>query len=550
MAHHLRSFGLVGTLAWMLLLGLAAPGSPADGFQGFGAGTPGGAGGTVVRVTNLNDAGPGSLRDALAGGHRTIVFDVAGEIVLSSYISVQGAYVTVEGLTAPAPGITLRNAGLVIRGTRGAHDMIVRGIRVRGAPLDGIQIAYGAYNVVIDHVSVHGSGDGDLDITEGSHDVTVSWSIFAEPASGKTMLIKYNPARISLHHNLYVRGFSRNPQVRVDDAGTPAADTTVDMRNNVVWDWGGGFGTLVWYGPRVNVVGNIFGSPSSTTASQQSKGLIVCRGDCDGGNPASFAWAYVEGNLSGHPIPFDINSRGTVDQPFPAPPVDTQDTCTAATLVLAGAGVRPLDPIDAVYLQGVALPCTAGPIPDPTPDPGPDPTPDPSGATSATITVSGLEDDAFEYLPTGGVATLNAKLLVGHDYLVALRFAGPQIPRGARIESAALALYAAASEGGALRLEYRAEAADDSAPLHAEALALSQRPLGAPSVVDVPAAWVAGRYNASPDLAAIIQDVVSRPGWEPGNSITILVRDAGSPYVRRVGTVEIGAPAVLTVTFR
>ena len=135
-------------------------------YQGFGATTPGGAGSTVVHVTNLNDSGPGSLREALSQGNRTVVFDVSGDIVLQDYLYVRGAFITIDGFTAPAPGITLRNRGLVIRGSRGAHDVIVRGIRVRNSPLDGIQVSYGAYNVVIDHVSVHGSGDGNLDITE------------------------------------------------------------------------------------------------------------------------------------------------------------------------------------------------------------------------------------------------------------------------------------------------------------------------------------------------------------------------------------------------
>ena len=213
-------------LARVLVLERAAPGlGPVRGsprpsptpHQGFGATTPGGAGAAVVRVTNLNDAGKGSLRAALHQGNRTIVFDVAGEIALSTHLYVGGAFVTIDGLSAPPPGITLRGHGLIIRGNRGAHDVIVRGIRVRDSAIDGIQVAYGAYNVLIDRVSVAGSSDGNIDITE-SHDVTVSWSIIGN--NKKSMLIKYNPARITLHHNVLVGSLERSPQVRIDDTET------------------------------------------------------------------------------------------------------------------------------------------------------------------------------------------------------------------------------------------------------------------------------------------------------------------------------------------
>ena len=67
--------------------------------------------------------------------------------------------------------------------------MIVRGIRVRAAAVDGINVIKGAYNVLIDHVSIHGSADGNLDIGTGAHDVTVSWSILS--GIHTNMLIKY-----------------------------------------------------------------------------------------------------------------------------------------------------------------------------------------------------------------------------------------------------------------------------------------------------------------------------------------------------------------------
>jgi subtilase family serine protease len=326
----------------------------APGYEGFGASTPGGSAGSVVHVTTLADAGPGSLRAAVAEGNRTVVFDVAGTIELANPLYVNGAFITVDGFTAPAPGITLRGEALVIRGNHGAHDVIVRGLRVRDAPLDGIQVAYGAYNVLIDHVSVSGSGDGNLDITEDSHDVTVSWSILAAPASDKNMLIKYGASRLSLHHNLFAHSEQRNPVVSTDDAGTPATDTTADIRNNVIWDWGLGVGIMIFKGAQANVVANFTASPASGP-SDQAQGVVVCDLNCNGDFTA-LSLAYVSGNLNGNPLlAVDMNAEGNVLDAFPAPAVTTQNAYTAAQAVLAQAGARPLDAVDEQILAGIAL---------------------------------------------------------------------------------------------------------------------------------------------------------------------------------------------------
>lgn len=312
----------------------------AQSYQGFGATTPGGSGGTAVHVTNLNDSGPGSLREALTRGNRTVVFDVGGEINLTSAIRITGAFITIDGFTASSPGVTLRGAGLSLHGTKGAHDVIIRGIRIRNATAttstDGITIAYGAYNIIVDHVSISGSIDENIDISEGSHDVTVSWSILG--GNGKNMLIKYQPSRVTLHHNLFIESVTRNPQVRIDNAGTPATDTTLDMRNNIVWDWSG-YGTLVWYGPRANIVNNYYSSSNSAIQ-------------------VSSARAYVQGNVSADKI--DVNRQGNETSSFPAPFVDTQDACTAQNLILATVGVRPLDSVDQQYLSRItAASCSA-----------------------------------------------------------------------------------------------------------------------------------------------------------------------------------------------
>src|SRR5262245_49587074 len=160
---HLRVYQIAPGIAvlWALLQCLFAM---AQAYEGFGSTTNGGTGQPVYRVTNLSDGGTGSLRDALSQGSRYIIFDVAGDIALTSDLWVKGPYVTIDGTTAPAPGITLKNRALLIHGTKGAHDIIVRGIRSRNATGcdtcsstgTGIGIGNDAYNVVIDQVSVQG----------------------------------------------------------------------------------------------------------------------------------------------------------------------------------------------------------------------------------------------------------------------------------------------------------------------------------------------------------------------------------------------------------
>ncbi len=221
----------------------------------------------------------------------------------------------------------------------------MRGLRVRDAAADGLQIA-AAYNVLIEYVSVDSSGDGNLDITGNARDVTVAWSVLS--GNVKNMLIKYGATRITLHHNVFVESGSRNPQVRMEeDTSVKATETTVDMRNNVIANWIG-YGTLIWYGPWVNVVNNYYGS------SDDAIDVVSAR-------------AYVAGNVAADGA--KIDRVGTEKVPFAAPPVDTTDACSAADAVLKRAGVRPLDDLDRLTLSRVAVNgCAPGSTPTLTVD--------------------------------------------------------------------------------------------------------------------------------------------------------------------------------------
>ena len=102
------------------------------GAEGYGRFARGGRGGVVVKVTNLNDTGPGSLRDAIEGsyGSRTVVFDVSGLLTLQDDIILSGdrPYITIAGQTAPGKGICVKRQQFAMSGAR---DSIIRFMRMR-----------------------------------------------------------------------------------------------------------------------------------------------------------------------------------------------------------------------------------------------------------------------------------------------------------------------------------------------------------------------------------------------------------------------------------
>jgi len=310
-------------------------------YEGFGENVTGGLEQSVYHVTNLNDSGTDSLRDAVSQGNRCIVFDIGGTINLSSDLRVS-SNTTIDGLSAPSPGITLRGRTLIMEDE--VNNIIVRGIRVRGSSDDGIRV-FNSHDIVIDHVSVSDFGDGAVDITQNSYNVTLSWSILGNgtPNHNFPTLISYETERISVHHNLYSNSADRNPKCALNDnaSSNQSNEVTCDVRNNLIWNYKFN-GSRNDNGANVNVISNYYYSSSN---------------NLNGITANSGARVYAAGNYSKNG--YNLNSQRNVSLPFTAAAVHTRDAITAANLVLSNAGARGdnfgLDDLDRAYIDQVDI---------------------------------------------------------------------------------------------------------------------------------------------------------------------------------------------------
>jgi hypothetical protein len=324
------------------------------GAEGYGRFARGGRGGKVVAVTNLNDDGPGSLREAVTNdiGPRTIVFNTSGVIQLSSRMVSSQPYVTIAGQTAPGKGICIRSAPFGITG----NDAIVQNLRVRiggGTTYDGMGLT-GANYSIIDHCSISWTIDESFSSRSGKN-ITLQRTLISEalndaghqnypPGTEHGYAASISGDIGSFHHNLLAHNYGRNWSLAGGLDGSGAYAGKMDITNNVVYNWGsratdGGTN-------QVNFVNNYYKPGAGTTFfyafNQQNEGAGTGMQQC-----------YFNGNVM--PSHFDetnqtagrkfTNSTGVtitfenfVNTPFFPSYVTTQSAGNAYKIVLSDVG--------------------------------------------------------------------------------------------------------------------------------------------------------------------------------------------------------------------
>jgi hypothetical protein len=318
------------------------------GAVGFGAGATGGTGGSVYEVTNLNDSGSGSFRDAVSEPHRIIDFQVGGYIQLDSAVSVSSD-LTIEGDTAPGGGIGIMGREVSFSGS--TND-IVRDVRFRQGTLDpdtgksGINLE-DTSDMIFDHISVEFGQWDDVD-SVGASDITIQDSIIADPI-GQQFAAHAETGPYTWYQDLFANDHNRNPLAK---AGT-------QFINNVVYDYQGGYTAGNSSGQfSHDVVGNYFIAGPVTTSPSDAYYQMDNQLVYNSGNELD---ANKNGRLDGSAL--GVGGGATALSSPWSPTTATIATVSAAaaySAVTANVGAYPRDQVDTQVIANLTSLGTQG----------------------------------------------------------------------------------------------------------------------------------------------------------------------------------------------
>lgn len=259
---------------------VAFPGAQGGGMYTLGA--RGAENIEIYHVTNLNDEGEGSLRDALSKGDRIIVFDVAGNIHLKTALRVQGvSNITLLGQTSPGEGICVMGESTLFEN---CENIIIRYMRFRPGDLgtsqeDGLGIKR-CKDFIVDHCSATWSVDEAFS-AYANRNFTAQYNVIAQSMycsvhdkGTHSYGGIWGGENATFHHNLVAHHYSRMPRIGTSQTvssynNDPDTDGLVDIRNNVFYNWVTRPGYGGENGVRVNFVGNYYKPGPSSKRSDQ-----------------------------------------------------------------------------------------------------------------------------------------------------------------------------------------------------------------------------------------------------------------------------------------
>lgn len=319
---------------------------------GFGANVTGGRAGTVYHVTNLNDSGEGSFRDAVSQGNRIVVFDVGGIINIKTAVSIK-SNITIAGQTAPGEGIAIHGGKL---STGKQSNIIIRYLRIRpgentASQKDDALNLYDSKNIIVDHCSVElapwnnfgGSSDNANYRITG---VTVQNSLIANPIYQQFGAhIESVDGTWSWYYNAFMNTHNRNPLDKINDI----------FVNNVLYNFEAGYTTHTSTKFKHDIVNNyfVYGPKGSNPWFQVDKNQsIYASGNMidnnrDGvlnGTTSNIYWYQGEGTILNKPWN-ELTTKGPM-----------LSAATAWRYVNSQSGVLPYDDIDSlIWYQASTL---------------------------------------------------------------------------------------------------------------------------------------------------------------------------------------------------